>query len=213
MQRMRASGDVDKYVGDEIVAIFSGEGKEERACRSPLQIQSELARGGLHGDRRPREPGLPAVQQRTAGDDSGFAGRARSPGFPGSDPGTLPAQAQGQGAASAGVPADRAGGGCFVRRALQALSLVLALLSAASCRKQAAGPLLPPADEYRGWAQTVPAALTGLSALEAVLNPVDGPWQYFVANELTCDGTHEFAETYGEHLANIQKYQTGGCGQ
>jgi len=36
---MRASGDVDKYVGDEIVAIFSGEGKEERApaaapCRS-----------------------------------------------------------------------------------------------------------------------------------------------------------------------------------
>lgn len=57
-----------------------------------------------------------------------------------------------------------------MRRALQALSLVLALLSAASCRKQAAGPLLPPADEYRGWTQTVPAAL-GFCAL---LPPASG---------------------------------------
>lgn len=57
-----------------------------------------------------------------------------------------------------------------------------------------------------------PIASPGLSALEAVLNPVDGPWQFFVANEVACDGTHVFAETYDEHLANIQQYQTGGCG-
>ena len=37
-------GDVDKYVGDEIVAIFSGEGKEERACRSALQMMALTTR-------------------------------------------------------------------------------------------------------------------------------------------------------------------------
>jgi UPF0755 protein len=58
-----------------------------------------------------------------------------------------------------------------------------------------------------------PIASPGLSALEAVLKPADGPWQYFVANEVACDGTHVFAETYDEHLANIQNYQTGGCGE
>ena len=35
-------GDVDKYVGDEIVAVFSGENKEIKACRSALYIQKEL---------------------------------------------------------------------------------------------------------------------------------------------------------------------------
>ncbi len=35
-------GDVDKYVGDEIVAIFSGKDKEINACRSALIIQKEL---------------------------------------------------------------------------------------------------------------------------------------------------------------------------
>ncbi len=35
-------GDVDKYVGDEIVALFTGEDKEINACRSALQIQEEL---------------------------------------------------------------------------------------------------------------------------------------------------------------------------
>lgn len=35
-------GDVDKYVGDEIVAIFSGEHKEEHACLSALEIQNEI---------------------------------------------------------------------------------------------------------------------------------------------------------------------------
>ncbi len=36
-------GDVDKYVGDEVVALFIGEGKEINACRSALEIQRELA--------------------------------------------------------------------------------------------------------------------------------------------------------------------------
>jgi adenylate cyclase len=35
-------GDIDKYVGDEIVAIFSGQGKEEHACLSALEIQNEI---------------------------------------------------------------------------------------------------------------------------------------------------------------------------
>jgi adenylate cyclase len=35
-------GDVDKYVGDEIVAIFSGRHKEEHACLSALEIQNEI---------------------------------------------------------------------------------------------------------------------------------------------------------------------------
>jgi adenylate cyclase len=35
-------GDVDKYVGDEIVAIFSGRDKEEHACLSALEIQNEI---------------------------------------------------------------------------------------------------------------------------------------------------------------------------
>jgi len=35
-------GDVDKYVGDEIVAIFSGQRKEEHACLTALEIQNEI---------------------------------------------------------------------------------------------------------------------------------------------------------------------------
>jgi adenylate cyclase len=37
-------GDVDKYVGDEVVAIFTGEGRDRAACRTALAIQEELAR-------------------------------------------------------------------------------------------------------------------------------------------------------------------------
>jgi UPF0755 protein len=58
-----------------------------------------------------------------------------------------------------------------------------------------------------------PIASPGLAAIEAVVHPADGPWQFFVANDQACDGTHVFAETYDEHLANIQRYQTGGCGE
>jgi class 3 adenylate cyclase len=37
-------GDVDKYVGDEIVSIFTGEDQQLRACRSALAIQAELVK-------------------------------------------------------------------------------------------------------------------------------------------------------------------------
>ena len=38
----RNGGDVDKYVGDEVVALFSGEDQAENACRSAVEIQKEL---------------------------------------------------------------------------------------------------------------------------------------------------------------------------
>jgi UPF0755 protein len=57
-----------------------------------------------------------------------------------------------------------------------------------------------------------PIASPGLASLRAVLDPADGPWQYFVANDQACDGSHVFAETYDEHLKNVATYQTGDCG-
>ena len=38
----RNGGDIDKYVGDEIVALFAGNDAEEAACRSAVEIQREL---------------------------------------------------------------------------------------------------------------------------------------------------------------------------
>jgi adenylate cyclase len=35
-------GDIDKYVGDEIVALFMGENKEQNACRAALEIQTYI---------------------------------------------------------------------------------------------------------------------------------------------------------------------------
>lgn len=57
-----------------------------------------------------------------------------------------------------------------------------------------------------------PIASPGLASIAAVLNPAEGDWMYFVANDLACDGTHIFAHTYDEHLANVARYQRGGCG-
>jgi adenylate cyclase len=47
----RNGGDVDKFVGDAVVAVFSGQQRVENACRSALEIQEELARdpGGYDG--------------------------------------------------------------------------------------------------------------------------------------------------------------------
>ncbi|MEO8084519.1 MAG: endolytic transglycosylase MltG [Ardenticatenales bacterium] len=56
-----------------------------------------------------------------------------------------------------------------------------------------------------------PIASPGLAAIEAVLAPADGPWMYFVASD-ACDGTHAFAVTYEEHLANVGRYVAAGCG-
>ncbi|MBN1687384.1 MAG: adenylate/guanylate cyclase domain-containing protein [Spirochaetales bacterium] len=39
-------GDIDKYVGDEIVAMFTGEDQCERACRSAIEIQKTFRENG-----------------------------------------------------------------------------------------------------------------------------------------------------------------------
>ncbi|GAK56018.1 adenylate/guanylate cyclase [Candidatus Vecturithrix granuli] len=39
----RHGGDIDKYVGDEIVALFTGPFKEQHACLSALEIQTYIA--------------------------------------------------------------------------------------------------------------------------------------------------------------------------
>lgn len=49
-----------------------------------------------------------------------------------------------------------------------------------------------------------PIANFGVAALRAALFPADVPYYYFVARN---DGTHAFAVTYQQHLANIAKYQ------
>jgi len=56
-----------------------------------------------------------------------------------------------------------------------------------------------------------PIASPGLDSLRAVLWAEEGPWMFFVANEVTCDGSHVFATTFEEHRRNIGRYQHGGC--
>jgi UPF0755 protein len=53
-----------------------------------------------------------------------------------------------------------------------------------------------------------PIASPGLSSIEAVLNPGQHDYIYFVA---TPDGTgaHIFASTFEEHVENVRRYQTG----
>lgn len=58
-----------------------------------------------------------------------------------------------------------------------------------------------------------PIASPSLASIEAVLSADPGPWMYFVANDVACDGTHVFGETYDEHLRNVATYQTGECGR
>lgn len=47
----RHGGDIDKYVGDEIMAVFTGPEKARNACRSALEIQEKIGGGeeGLAG--------------------------------------------------------------------------------------------------------------------------------------------------------------------
>ena len=49
-----------------------------------------------------------------------------------------------------------------------------------------------------------PISNPGHASLEAVLNPAETDYYYFVAKP---DGYHAFARTFNEHLQNIQKYQ------
>jgi UPF0755 protein len=56
---------------------------------------------------------------------------------------------------------------------------------------------------HRGLPPT-PIALPGLAAINAALHPEDGLSIFFVAKG---DGSHEFADTYPQHLINVRKYQ------
>lgn len=49
-----------------------------------------------------------------------------------------------------------------------------------------------------------PICSPGLAALQAVADPTQTTFLYFMAKG---DGTHAFAESYEEHLLNVQKYQ------
>jgi UPF0755 protein len=50
-----------------------------------------------------------------------------------------------------------------------------------------------------------PICNPSLKSIQAALNPLQTDYLYFVARG---DGTHAFARTYEEHLANVQKYST-----
>lgn len=54
-----------------------------------------------------------------------------------------------------------------------------------------------------------PIAAPGLSSIQAVLNPEQHDYLYFVAIP-DGTGTHVFAETYDEHVANVNTYLNGG---
>ena len=48
-----------------------------------------------------------------------------------------------------------------------------------------------------------PICSPGLDSIKAVVNPAPTNYQFFVAKP---DGSHAFAETFQEHLENIQRY-------
>lgn len=51
-----------------------------------------------------------------------------------------------------------------------------------------------------------PITNPSLASIEAVLNPADTDYYYFVADAVAADGSHRFAVTEEEHLANIAIY-------
>jgi UPF0755 protein len=71
-----------------------------------------------------------------------------------------------------------------------------------------------PYNSYRlGGLPPGPIANPGLASLEGVTSPEAGPWQYFVANEIACDGSHVFAISLEEHNANVATYRREDCGR
>lgn len=59
--------------------------------------------------------------------------------------------------------------------------------------------------KYPGLPPT-PIMAAGEQAIDAALNPADGPWLYFVTTNPD-DGTTKFAESYDEHLQNKQEFE------
>jgi len=53
-----------------------------------------------------------------------------------------------------------------------------------------------------------PIAVPGRAAMEAAINPVDGPWLFYVKYEE--DGTHAFSETLEEHNRRIREAKERG---
>lgn len=53
-----------------------------------------------------------------------------------------------------------------------------------------------------------PIAMPGNASIEAALNPAQGDWLFYVVT--AADGTHTFAKTYEEHLANIRLAERNG---
>lgn len=54
-----------------------------------------------------------------------------------------------------------------------------------------------------------PIGAPGEAALEATVNPADGPWLYYVLAD--CEGHHAFSADYNEFLANKRAYQSLNC--
>jgi UPF0755 protein len=71
--------------------------------------------------------------------------------------------------------------------------------------------LLDPANPYNTYRIAAlppgPIASPGADSLRAVLEPAESEFLYFVSRN---DGTHQFSETYGEHLAAVAAYQRRG---
>jgi UPF0755 protein len=57
-----------------------------------------------------------------------------------------------------------------------------------------------------------PIASPGLSAIAGAAVPANVEFIYFVAAP-ECDGTHRFAETFDEHLANVDAFNESSCGE
>ena len=64
-----------------------------------------------------------------------------------------------------------------------------------------------PYNTYRvGGLPPGPICNPGLASIRAVANPEQTDYLYFVANKRAGDGSHIFALTFDEHLANVRQY-------
>ena len=49
---LKYKGDIDKFVGDEIMAVFEGEDKEINACRASLELKNVLVDDKIFREKR-----------------------------------------------------------------------------------------------------------------------------------------------------------------